>query len=127
VGVDRQSGDAEAFHADDVGCFAADTGQGGQVFEFAGNDTMVIVNKDSGQSVEVFGFVTVEAQGADVFFQIRRGAGQEFLQGGVVLKKISGDKIHLTVGGLRAEDGGDQQLKSTAVFELTAGIRPEFA
>lgn len=88
---------------------------------------MVVGDENAGQGVEVFGFVAVEAEGADVFFEFLQGAAEEAVQGRIGLEEGFGNDIDLAVGGLSAENSGDKELKSVGVTEFAVGFGPEIA
>ena len=127
MGVHGKGGDIEAFHADDIGCFATDAGQRGEVVEIAGDAAVMIGGENADQGIEVFGFVAVEAEGADVFFEFVQGTGEKVVKGRVMLKEGLGDNIDLAIGGLGAEDGSHEELKGVGIVEFAVSFGPEVA
>jgi len=74
-------------------------------------------------SPNVFGLIPVEADPAQVLFEVL-WAGVRVIGGApVFLEQISGHDIDLLVRALGRQDGGDQQLQRVPKVEFTVGLR----
>ena len=68
MGINWKGGDGKAFRHYDIGDFPADPGEGGKLFECPRNLTVEVGDELSGAVNQVFGFVVVEPQLLNIWF-----------------------------------------------------------
>ena len=110
VGVCHNGRFAVDIPADEIGGFAANAGQGGELFNGAGHFAVKLVQQHPAHIDDVLSLGVEKSAGADdVFhiFQFGRGQG---LQAGIGGKEGGGDQVDPGVGALGGESGGDEQL-----------------
>lgn len=102
----------------DVGCFASDAGQCGQLLRVLRYFSAVFFPQHSCHFYEVFGFVVGVGDGTDVFVDDFRCGQSHCLGIGIVFEEFWGDEVDALVGALCAEDDGYEQLEWIAVVQF---------
>jgi hypothetical protein len=125
VRVHRDARDAERVPQHHVGRLAADAGQGDQVLLPAGHLPAVPVAERLAEPDQAVGLGPEEPGRLDDLFQLRP-VGRGVVRGGpVAAEQDRRHLIHQLVGGLRGQDGGDQEFQRGGEVELGADVRVE--
>lgn len=101
VGVDHdRAGHPEDVAHDEVGCFSADAGQGGQLVESMGHFAVVALAEDARHRDDVLRLGLVQTAGLDIFRELLGGAFGKIRGAGVALKERGGHHVDARVGAL---------------------------
>ena len=122
VCIHGHGGLAESNVQNDVGCFASHAWQTFQSFSVGRNLALVSVKQDAAGLQDVLGLAAKQANGFDVAFQPFLPQVQQGLRRVGYREQGGRGLVHADVGGLRAQDDGDQQLEGGAVFQLAAWL-----
>ena len=123
VGVDDEAGvDVEGVAEDDVGGFSRDAAEGEKLVHGLRDLAFEVLHERGHGGVDGLGFVTKEADGFDVGFDLvgrRSGEGGGRGEG---FEKRGRDFVDGDIGGLCGENGGDEQLVRRGVVEFADGV-----
>lgn len=118
VGVyDDAFGDAVEAAEDDVGGFAGYSGKAEEFWHGFGDYAVEFRQEEARCALEGFGFVAVEAGGADGLFDSDDGRVGEGLRRGEEAEEFGRDEVDADVSALRGEDGGDGEFPGVAMGE----------
>ena len=119
---DDALGLAERDAEDDVGGFASDAGDGGELGEGLRHLAVEVGDDLAGRALDGLGLVVVEAGGADELFELGEFGLGHCGRRGESPKELGRDHVHAGVGTLRGEDGRDQKLPWRAMVERADGV-----
>jgi len=112
----------EGVSEDDIGGFASGTGEVGEGFEGGWHFAAVLREECGTHGSDVFGFVAIEAGGADEGFEFLLRDGGVIGSGAAAREEVFGDDINPFIGALGGEDGGDEEFECVRVVELAVGV-----
>src|SRR5947208_1733583 len=106
----------------DVRGLAAHTGELNQLLHGVGYRTSMALDQRLRHPDDGFGLVAEEPRAVDLLLQdLRVGAGV-VLRRAILREQRRGDQVDPRVGGLRRQDGGDQQLERALVVQRAGGV-----
>ncbi len=116
-------GDAE----NNAGGLASGSGDGEQLGHGLRDFAVELLAHDAACALDRFGFVVVEAGGANELFNRLDRCFGHALRRGVSREELGGDHVDAGVGALGAEDGRDQKLPGRGVDQRALGGGVGFA
>ena len=121
--IDGESGHAERVAQHHVGRLAADAGQRHQRVHRIGDLAIETVTQHCGQSQQMLGLGTVEAERVDDVFDVLRIRCGQGCGIGETREQLGRDGVHPLVGRLGAEHGGYQQLQGRSEIQGAFRVR----
>ena len=124
MGVDREAREVEADRAHDVAGLAPHAGQPDEVVELARHLAPEFLLELAGHAQQAARLRVEEARGADEAFELVGIGACEIGRRRVAREQLRRDLVDRLVGGLRREDGRDEELERPFVHEraLRVGI-----
>ena len=112
----------EGVSEDDIGGFASGAGKVGEGFEGGWHFAAVLGKEGGTHGSDIFGFVAVEAGGADEGFEFLLRDGGVVGRSAAAREEVFGDDIDPFIGALGGEDGGDEEFERVRMVEFAVGV-----
>ena len=124
MGVDDHTNmDAERVPKHDIGGFAPDAVEGDQFLHRSRNFAAMLGDQPSTTRLDILCLVPKQPDPPDVILEFGWTGVGIVGSATVLLKQFGRDEIHLLVGALRRENGGDKQFKRAGKVELAMSVR----
>ena len=122
VGVDRDGWMAERRVQHDIGGLASNAGQGFQGLSALRNFTVMALDQQTRQLMDILGLGVEQPKGADVMPNRRLAERYHRSRGGGIGKKPFGRLVHPDIGRLRGQHDGNQQGERVGEIQLGRGF-----